>query len=84
MHNKNPGANLALKSNRIKENTQVTPAELQTFMNFHGLGSRELSEIFGVTEGAVRFWQSGDRPISVTNSRLIRLFNKFPHLLTEF
>ena len=58
--------------------------ELQDFMNHHGISKKELSEIFGVTIQAVNLWLDGKREFSVTNSRLIRIFKKYPQLLKEF
>lgn len=58
--------------------------ELKAFMDKHGLSIREFSEIFGVTTVAVGYWLSGERKVSITSSRLIRLFDKYPRLLEEF
>lgn len=73
-----------MKSPRIIENEKLTPQELQTFMNHHGISVREMSEILGVTVKAVQWWLGGQREISVTNSRLVRLFDKYPQLIKEF
>jgi len=62
----------------------MTSNELQEFMNKHGLSIRELSDILGVTTGAIHHWLSGIRKVSVTSSRLMRLFDKYPRLLEEF
>ena len=73
-----------LKSRRISDNDKMTSEELLKFMNDHGVNVKNLSEILGVTMPAVRFWLNGTREISVLVSRLIRLFDKTPHLLREF
>jgi DNA-binding transcriptional regulator YiaG len=76
--------NHAVVSKRNINNEKITASELDSFMKKHGISEREMSEIFGVTIGAVRLWLNGDRSISVTNSRLVRLFIKYPKLLEEF
>lgn len=73
-----------LMSRRITENDKMPPEELLKFMNDHGINVKNLSEILGVTMPAVRFWLNGTREISILISRLIRLFDKNPHLLREF
>lgn len=62
----------------------MTPEELEKFMRKHGFGEKEMGEFMGVTLQGVRLWLSGERAISVTNTRIIRLFNKHPHLMKEF
>jgi DNA-binding transcriptional regulator YiaG len=71
-------------SKRISKNEKMTVKELLEFMNKNGISSFELSEIFGVTPQCVNLWLGGERQLSVTNSRLIRLFIKYPKLLVEF
>lgn len=71
-------------SPRNRENDILRAGELQAFMTRHGISQRELSEILGVTENAIRAWLVGDRGISIPLSRLIRLFDKRPQLLREF
>lgn len=67
-----------------KNDKTLTPEDLKKFMNFHGVSRQELADIFGVTYRAVEFWLNGSRQISLTNSRLIRIFHKYPQLLKEF
>lgn len=62
----------------------ITAKEIVAFMNYHGLSVKELSEILGVTGQAIRYWKSGERVTTITISRLIRLFIKYPQLLREF
>lgn len=71
-------------SNRIRVNENMEPKELEMFMLKHGISEKELSEIFGVTSPAIRLWLTGARAISTTNTRLIRMFAKYPTLLKEF
>ena len=73
-----------LLSKRLINNEKLTVEQLKEFMNHHGISTKELSEIFGVTIQAVNLWMNGLREFSVTNSRLVRLFQKYPHLLKEF
>ena len=62
----------------------LTPKELIAFMHHYGISKRELSEILGVTIQAVTFWLKGKREISLTITRLVRLFEKYPQLIREF
>jgi DNA-binding transcriptional regulator YiaG len=73
-----------LISNRIKRGEKITTQELIEFMTINGISEKELAEIFGVTTQAVRLWVTGSREFTVTNSRLIRMFQKYPKLLKEF
>jgi len=63
---------------------KINAEELQAFMDKHGISQKELSEILGVSIQAVMLWVASKRDISVTNSRLVRLFDKYPHLIREF
>jgi transcriptional regulator with XRE-family HTH domain len=67
-----------------KNSKILSPKDLRNFMNFHGISTKELAEIFGVTERAIEYWLTGKRELSVTNCRLIRIFHKYPQLLEEF
>lgn len=67
-----------------KSNEHLTIKELTAFMNKNGLSPKEFAEILGVTIQAVNLWLNGGRDFSVTNTRLIRMFQKYPTLLREF
>ena len=71
-------------SARIAENEKLTIEELQAFMNLNGISNKEFAEIFGVTIQAVKLWLTGKRDFSITNTRIIRLFTKYPQLIKEF
>lgn len=58
--------------------------ELQEFMDLHGVSRKELAQILGVTIQGVNLWMNGKRDISLTTSRLVRLFIKYPLLIREF
>lgn len=62
----------------------LTIKELIAFMTKNGLSHKEFAEIFGITYQAVQLWLDGKRDISVTNTRLIRMFQRYPTLLREF
>lgn len=64
--------------------THLTPQEIKTFMNRHGVSVEEMAEIFGVKDRTVYRWLSGERELSITNSRLVMLFYKYPSLIREF
>lgn len=70
----------------VTKRTQValTAEQLQAFMDKHGISSKEFSQILGVTIQAVRLWLSGDRGISLTITRLIAMFEKYPALIKDF
>ena len=63
---------------------QLTIKELMQFMKLEGLSAKELAEILGVTVQAVTLWLKGERDISMTITRLIRVFQKYPKLIREF
>lgn len=73
-----------IDSNRIRTNERLTIKELDKFMKKNGVSIKEFSEILGVTEQAVKLWLTGQRVFSITNSRLIRMFIKWPNLIREF
>lgn len=79
-----PSPNKAIVSKRHAVAENLSSDEINKFMKKHGIGEKEMAEIFGVTIQAVRLWTSGARTFTVTNSRLIALFNKYPQLLKEF
>lgn len=58
--------------------------ELQAFMNLHGFSDIGLGKFLGVTVQAVRLWKRGQRDMSLTTTKLIRLFVKYPQLMQEF
>ena len=69
---------------RTSNKEQLTGAQLRAFMKKNGIDVRELSELFGVSKVAVKYWLEDKRSISVLNTRLIQLFIKYPHLIKEF
>ncbi len=69
---------------KIPSSKNLTIKELQTFMNFHGVSKKEFSEILGVSIQAVNLWMNGKREFSITNSKLIKIFIKYPQLIREF
>jgi len=68
----------------MSNNKKLTGVELQKFMNTHGISPREFAEIFGVTQQAVMRWLNDEREFSLTNSRVVRLFQKYPTTIREF
>lgn len=69
---------------RMNRNEALTSEELKLFMDKHGISIKELSSILGITIQAVRLWLSGDRGISLTVTRVIRMFDKHPQLIRDF
>ena len=78
-----PKPSAVMRSATLKSE-QLTIKELISFMTKNGLSHKEFAEILGVTIQAVNLWLDGKRDISVTNTRLIRMFQKYPTLLREF
>jgi len=66
------------------DDDNITSNELTSFLDKHGFGDREFANLLGVTIQAVRLWKSGQREFNTTNSRLIKMFIKYPKLITEF
>lgn len=62
----------------------MTSDELEAFLTRHELTNTDFAKLLGVTEMAVRHWLLGKRAISLTVSRLCRLFDKRPALINEF
>jgi DNA-binding transcriptional regulator YiaG len=73
-----------ITSKRSVESERLSSDELNAWMKKNGIGDKELAEIFGVTIQAVKLWTTGQRDFSITNSRLINLFKKYPQLIREF
>lgn len=76
--------NEQVHSKRSTVGEKLSTDGLNKFMKKHGISDKELAELFGVTIQAVNLWTTGQRTISVTNSRLIALFEKYPQLIREF
>jgi len=68
----------------MSNDIEMTSEELVSYMNLNGLSNKEFADILGVTEQAVKLWKDGKRKFNLMNSRLIRLFIKYPQLLKEF
>jgi len=68
----------------VKNNVKLTATELKDFMNLNGLSTKEFAEILGVTFQAVKLWLTAQRDISLTTTKVIRLFIRYPQLLREF
>lgn len=62
----------------------LTAVELKAFMDKHGISVKEFAQILGVTIQAVRLWLGGDRKVSLTITRLIAMFEKYPQLIKDF
>ncbi len=58
--------------------------DFEAFLTKHDLSNQEFATIIGVTPAAVAHWLNGTRSLSLTTSRLIRLFDKKPILMQEF
>lgn len=76
--------NINVNTNKRLKSESLSADELVSFMKKHGISDQELATIFGVTVQAVRLWTSGRRGFSITNSRIVRLFMRYPTLIREF
>jgi len=71
-----PAPNIKLKA--------LTAKELKGFMELNGISVGEMSEILGVTPNAVKHWINGRRDISMTVTKVIRMFETYPQLIRVF
>lgn len=62
----------------------MTAQDVKNFRTRHQFTVRTLAEILGVTDQAVKFWESGERAVPPTTARLLKLFDKYPQLMKEF
>ena len=71
---------------KLTKKTKPTLAgrDLKNYRNSLTMSEKEFGDLIGVTYQAVRLWESGERRIPETTVRLVRLFQKFPQLLSEF
>lgn len=71
-------------SKRTPQPENLTAKELEAFMNKYGFGPKEFADLMGCSVQAVNLWLSEERQFSVTNTRLIKLFTKYPKLMEDF
>lgn len=64
--------------------TSLTAIELKEFMDTNGVSVKEMSEVLGVTDQAIKNWLQGTRNISITVTKIVRMFKKYPQLIREF
>lgn len=67
-----------------KRDSNMTANEMIDFQNKHGFSDDDLATFLGVTKQAVRLWTRGQREINMTITRVLRLLDRYPHLLKEF
>jgi len=68
----------------MSNDERINHNDLIDFMNKNGFSVREFANLLGVTTQAVLLWKTGERAFSVTNSRLLKLFIKYPTLIKDF
>lgn len=61
--------------------TEFTKHDVKEFMAQHNMVVRDLAELMGVTDQAVRYWISGQRNVPETTKRVFVLFRKYPRLM---
>ena len=69
---------------KLSSNENISAKELINFMNANGFAIKEFAQFLGVTDQAIRLWQTDQRKVSITTSKLIRFFEKYPKLIREF
>jgi DNA-binding transcriptional regulator YiaG len=69
---------------QTKTEEHLTIKELLDFMRTYGMSTQEFADTIGVTIQAVNLWIKGERDISLTTTRLVRLLTKYPQLIREF
>ncbi len=62
----------------------MTPNDLRNFLNKYALSREDFADLLGVTASAVSHWLDGRRSMSLTLTRLCKLFDKRPELMGEF
>ncbi len=62
----------------------MTPLQLKAFLTKHEMSYPDLAKVLGVQPAAVYHWLCGRRQISLTVSRLIRMFDTEPDLMKVF
>lgn len=62
----------------------MTPEELNQFLGRHQMSTDDLAGILGVTKPAVDHWVTRRRKVPVTVAKVLRLFEKYPQLMTGF
>jgi transcriptional regulator with XRE-family HTH domain len=56
----------------------MTPAELTAVRNALGLSHAELGEVLGLTSRAIRYYESGERPIPKTVQMALEAYARMP------
>ena len=67
-----------------KNTKRLTSKGFTKFLNYHGLSDAEFASIMGVSQNCVKFWRTGTRAVTLTTTRLVKLFNAYPDLLQTF
>ena len=75
-----------MMSNIVDLNVKPTMSskELVEFRLLFKLSQKGLAGVLGVSWHAVDLWESGQRKIPETTYRILKLFMKYPSLITDF
>lgn len=61
----------------------IKSKDLEAWLEKHDLSNREFASICDVTDTAVKLWLTGDRGVSGTTAKVMRLLDKYPQLKQE-
>jgi len=64
--------------------THMTPKELENCLEKLDISNEEFAQVLDVSKAAVRSWLVGDRKVPATVAKLVKFFNNFPKMLSEF
>lgn len=62
----------------------MTPTQIKAFMTKHNLNQEHFATLIGVSPMCVSNWVRGNRSMSLTTARVLRLFERKPQLMKEF
>jgi DNA-binding transcriptional regulator YiaG len=63
---------------------EMSPQEVIDWRERHKLSQEGLAKLLWVSWQAVDLWERGERRVSPTTVRLLKLFDKYPQLIKEY
>lgn len=68
----------------LSKRSKMTPSDVCSFMDRHGLDNNTLADAIGVTNSAVVHWRNGTRKVPEVEVRVMRLFDANPAFIDFF